>query len=140
MASPVLDERSRDVLKSLIQLHIATGAPVGSESLSRTLDRPLSPATIRNIMADLERMGYLDHPHTSAGRMPTDEGYRVYVDTLMSHQSLPSCEAAAIANELYTSGVSPHVTSPCFSSRTARADGFASRSPAIRFDMSNPGR
>jgi heat-inducible transcriptional repressor len=108
MASPVLDERSRDVLKSLIQLHIATGAPVGSESLSRTLDRSLSPATIRNIMADLERMGYLDHPHTSAGRMPTDEGYRVYVDTLMSHQPLPSREAAAIANELYTSGVSPH--------------------------------
>ena len=108
MASPVLDERSRDVLKSLIQLHIATGAPVGSESLSRTLDRPLSPATIRNIMADLERMGYLDHPHTSAGRMPTDEGYRVYVDSLMSHQPLPSREAAAIANELHTSGVSPH--------------------------------
>src|SRR5438093_12093082 len=108
MASPVLDERSRDVLQSLIQLHIATGAPVGSESLSRTLDRPLSSATIRNIMADLERMGYLDHPHTSAGRMPTDEGYRVYVDSLMSHHPLPSREAAAIAHELHTSGVSPH--------------------------------
>jgi heat-inducible transcriptional repressor len=108
MASPVLDERSRDVLKSLIQLHIATGGPVGSESLSRALDRSLSPATIRNIMADLERMGYLDHPHTSAGRMPTDEGYRVYVDSLMSYQALPSREAAAIANELHTSGVSPH--------------------------------
>ena len=108
MASPVLDERSRDVLRSLIQLHIATGAPVGSESLSRTLDRPLSPATIRNIMADLERMGYLDHPHTSAGRMPTDEGYRVYVDSLMSHHSLPSREAAAIATELNASGISPH--------------------------------
>lgn len=108
MASPVLDERSRDVLRSLIQLHIATGSPVGSESLSRTLDRPLSPATIRNIMADLERLGYLDHPHTSAGRMPTDEGYRVYVDTLMSHRPLPSREAAAIASELDASGVSPH--------------------------------
>jgi heat-inducible transcriptional repressor len=108
MASPVLDERSRDVLKSLIQLHIATGAPVGSESLCRTLDRPLSPATIRNIMADLERTGYLDHPHTSAGRMPTDEGYRVYVDSLMSHQPLPSGDAAVITTELHTSGVSPH--------------------------------
>lgn len=108
MASPALDERSRDVLRSLIQLHIATGSPVGSESLSRTLDRPLSPATIRNIMADLERLGYLDHPHTSAGRMPTDEGYRVYVDTLMSHRPLPSREAAAIASELDASGVSPH--------------------------------
>jgi len=108
MASPVLDERSRDVLKSLIQLHIATGAPVGSESLCRALDRSLSPATIRNIMADLERMGYLDHPHTSAGRMPTDDGYRVYVDSLMSHQPLPSREVAAIASELQASGVSPH--------------------------------
>jgi len=108
MTSPVLDERSRDVLKSLIQLHIATGAPVGSESLSSALDRSLSPATLRNIMADLERMGYLDHPHTSAGRMPTDEGYRVYVDSLMSHQPLRSREAAAIASELGGAGVSPH--------------------------------
>jgi heat-inducible transcriptional repressor len=127
MASPVLDERSRDVLRSLIQLHIATGSPVGSESLSRTLDRRLSPATLRNIMADLERMGYLDHPHTSAGRMPTDEGYRVYVDTLMSHQSLPSREAAAIAVELNTSGVSPHEVMDNAShllSRLSRQVGF----------------
>jgi heat-inducible transcriptional repressor len=127
MASPVLDERSRDVLRSLIQLHIATGAPVGSESLSRTLDRPLSPATIRNIMADLERLGYLDHPHTSAGRMPTDEGYRVYVDSLMSHHLLPSREAAAIATELDASGVSPHEVMDNAShllSRLSRQVGF----------------
>lgn len=127
MASPVLDERSRDVLRSLIQLHIATGAPVGSEILSRTLDRPLSPATIRNLMADLERMGYLDHPHTSAGRMPTDEGYRVYVDSLMSHHPLPSREAAAIATELDASGVSPHEVMDSAShllSRLSRQVGF----------------
>lgn len=127
MASPVLDERSRDVLKSLIQLHIATGAPVGSESLSRALDRSLSSATLRNIMADLERLGYLDHPHTSAGRMPTDEGYRVYVDCLMSHRPLPSREAAAIAIELYTSGVSPHEVMENAShvlSRLSRQVGF----------------
>jgi heat-inducible transcriptional repressor len=127
MPSPVLDERSRDVLRSLIQLHIATGAPVGSESLSRTLDRPLSPATIRNIMADLERLGYLDHPHTSAGRMPTDEGYRVYVDSLMSHHLLPSREAAAIATELDASGVSPHEVMDNAShllSRLSRQVGF----------------
>ena len=127
MTSPVLDERSRDVLKSLIQLHIATGAPVGSESLSRALDRSLSSATLRNIMADLERLGYLDHPHTSAGRMPTDEGYRVYVDSLMSHQTLPSREVAAIANELHTSGVSPHQVMENAShvlSRLSRQVGF----------------
>ena len=95
-----LDDRSREVLKSLIQLYIATGEPVGSESLARALNRTLSPATLRNIMADLEKLGYLAHPHTSAGRMPTDEGYRVYVDSLMSHLPLPARDAAAIDSEL----------------------------------------
>jgi heat-inducible transcriptional repressor len=98
-----LDDRSRDVLKSLIQLHIATGEPVGSESLARSLNRSLSPATLRNIMSDLEKLGYLTHPHTSAGRMPTDEGYRVYVDSLMDgllRLPLPARDAAAIDSEL----------------------------------------
>ena len=95
----LLDDRSRDVLKSLIQIHIATGEPVGSESLARSLNRSLSPATLRNIMSDLEKLGYLTHPHTSAGRMPTDEGYRVYVDSLM-RQPLPARDAAAIDSEL----------------------------------------
>ena len=67
MAAPVLDERRKEVLRSLIQLHVETGEPVGSESLARALHRSLSPATLRNIMADLEALGYLDHPHTSAG-------------------------------------------------------------------------
>jgi heat-inducible transcriptional repressor len=100
MMPPALDERSREVLKSLIQLHIATGEPVGSESLARAMNRSLSAATLRNTMADLERLGYLEHPHTSAGRQPTDEGYRVFVDSLMSHQQLPPRDAAAIASEL----------------------------------------
>jgi len=100
MAKLDLDERSREVLKALIQLHIATGEPVGSESLSKVLSRPLSPATLRNTMADLERTGYLDHPHTSAGRIPTDEGYRFYVDSLMSQAPLPPRDAAAIRSEL----------------------------------------
>jgi len=95
----LLDDRSREVLKSLIQLHIATGEPVGSESLARSLHRSLSPATLRNIMSDLEKLGYLTHPHTSAGRMPTDEGYRVYVDSLM-RQPLPARDALAIDSEL----------------------------------------
>jgi len=92
-----LDERRRDVLRALIRLHIETGEPVGSESLARTLNRALSPATLRNIMADLEALGYLDHPHTSAGRLPTDEGYRFYVDTLMGRPSLTPGEAAEVA-------------------------------------------
>ena len=92
----VLDDRSKEVLKLLIQLHIATGEPVGSESLSRLMNRSVSPATVRNIMAELEKQGYLSHPHTSAGRMPTDEGYRVYVDSLMDPSALGAREAAAI--------------------------------------------
>jgi heat-inducible transcriptional repressor len=100
MALSDLDERRRDVLRSVIQLHIETGEPVGSESLARTLNRSLSPATLRNIMADLEALGYLDHPHTSAGRMPTDEGYRFYVDSLMDPQPLPARDAAAIDSAL----------------------------------------
>src|SRR5258706_2560885 len=96
MTAPVLDERRKEVLRSLIQLHIESGEPVGSESLSRVLHRSLSPATLRNIMSDLEALGYLDHPHTSAGRVPTDEGYRVYVDTLMGRPPVHPGRAAAI--------------------------------------------
>jgi heat-inducible transcriptional repressor len=104
-----LDDRSRGVLKSLIQIHIATGEPVGSESVCVALHRSLSPATIRAIMADLERAGYLDHPHTSAGRMPTDEGYRVYVDSLMSEQPLSPDDAAAIDQGLRAGAGAPQV-------------------------------
>jgi len=94
----------------LIQDHIATGEPVGSESLSQRLARSLSSATIRNIMADLERKGYLSQPHTSAGRVPTDEGYRFYVDSLMGHTRLPANDAQKIrsglrARDASTSGV-----------------------------------
>ena len=108
MTTPVLDERSREVLKSVIQLHVATGQPVGSETLARIFQRSVSSATLRNIMADLERMGYLTHPHTSAGRMPTDEGYRVYVDTLMRHEPLTARDAAAISSEIRDLDASPN--------------------------------
>ncbi len=97
-----LDQRRADVLKSLIELHIATGEPVGSESLSRLLGRALSAATLRNVMADLERMGYLGHPHTSAGRVPTGDGYRVYVDSLVP-APLAGAEVGAIESELTAS-------------------------------------
>ena len=122
-----LDERGREVLKSVIQLHIATGEPVGSESLARALNRSLSPATLRNIMADLEKQGYLAHPHTSAGRMHTDEGYRVYVDSLMSHLPLPARDAAAIDSELRPREGSPSEVMEAAShilSRLSRNVGF----------------
>ena len=101
MSTPALDERRKEVLRSLIDLHIESGEPVGSESLARVLNRAVSPATVRNIMADLEALGYLNHPHTSAGRLPTDEGYRLYVDSLMGDpKPLTAGAAAAIHSQL----------------------------------------
>jgi heat-inducible transcriptional repressor len=106
--SPIpFDARRRQILRTLIQLHIETGEPVGSESLSRALGRSLSPATLRNIMADLEAMGYLDHPHTSAGRVPTDEGYRFFVDSLMERPHLSDADADAIASALSVPDAAP---------------------------------
>jgi heat-inducible transcriptional repressor len=100
MPATALDERRREVLRTLIRLHVDSGEPVGSHSLSQALNRSLSPATLRSVMADLEALGYLDHPHTSAGRVPTDEGYRVYVDSLMAREPLPEGEQEAIESEL----------------------------------------
>jgi heat-inducible transcriptional repressor len=102
MRATALDDRRREILRTLIQLHIQTGEPVGSENLARALGRTLSPATVRHIMADLEALGYLDHPHTSAGRVPTDEGYRFFVDSLMERPPLPPGDAAAIAEAFST--------------------------------------
>src|SRR5215470_14994302 len=82
MTSPILDRRSRQVLVAVIAEYVRTAEPVGSRAIARRHIRGLSPATIRNVMADLEEMGYLTHPHTSAGRVPTDKAYRFYVDHL----------------------------------------------------------
>ena len=126
-AGPALDDRSREVLRLLIQQHIQTGEPVGSETLAARMNRVLSPATIRNILADLERQGLLDHPHTSAGRMPTDEGYRVYVDGLMGAAPLGPREAEAIESELLPHDASPQEVAAHASqllSRLSRSVGF----------------
>src|SRR5205823_7695899 len=77
-----LDERARDILKLIIRSYVNSGEPVGSRTLAKSMDWRLSPATIRNIMADLEGEGYLEQPHTSAGRIPSDRGYRFYVNHL----------------------------------------------------------
>ena len=79
-----LNERSLLLFKSLVEHFIHDGHPVGSRTLSRDTDLALSPATIRNVMADLEDMGLLRSPHTSAGRVPTARGFRLFVDSLLS--------------------------------------------------------
>ncbi len=82
-----LSGRDSGVLKAVVQSYISTAEPVGSRTVSKRYDFGLCSASIRNIMADLEEMGYLSHPHTSAGRVPTDRGYRFYVDTLIEDSS-----------------------------------------------------
>jgi heat-inducible transcriptional repressor len=83
MRQPALTERERRVLEAVIQSYVETAEPAGSRTISRRFALGVSPATIRNTMSDLEEKGYLFHPHTSAGRVPTDMAYRVYVDSLL---------------------------------------------------------
>ena len=84
----MLDDRARTLLKTLVERYIADGTPVGSRTLSRASGLDLSPATIRNVMADLEELGLIASPHTSAGRIPTARGYRLFVDTMLTARSL----------------------------------------------------
>ncbi len=81
-----LDERKQKILHAIIQTYLETGEPVGSRTISKYADLELSSATIRNEMSDLEEMGYIIQPHTSAGRIPSDKGYRFYVDQLMKEK------------------------------------------------------
>lgn len=87
-----LSERKKSILRYVIHQYILTANPVGSRKISKKYDVGFSPATIRNVMADLEESGLLEHPHTSAGRVPTDQGYRFYVDSLMGVPRLPITE------------------------------------------------
>ncbi len=96
----ILNERSLQLLKTLIERYIHDGQPVGSRSLSKDSDLKLSPATIRNVMADLEELGLVHSPHTSAGRVPTVSGYRLFVDTLLTVKPLESSEFARLSEEL----------------------------------------
>jgi heat-inducible transcriptional repressor len=84
----MLDERAKTLLKALVERYIADGQPVGSRTLSRASGLDLSPATIRNVMADLEELGLIASPHTSAGRVPTARGYRLFVDTMLTARPL----------------------------------------------------
>jgi heat-inducible transcriptional repressor len=96
-----LNDREKSILRSIVQSYILTATPVGSRFLSKTSEEfTLSPATIRNVMADLEEMQFISHPHISAGRVPTDKGYRCYVDTLMDVQALPEQERHVVKEQL----------------------------------------
>ena len=97
-------ERSREVLRHIVEAYVDTRAPIGSRALARRLNSSLSPATIRNVMADLEEAGVLYAPHTSAGRLPTDAGLRLFVDGILEVGNITPDERAAIESRCKAAG------------------------------------
>src|SRR5690625_610883 len=95
-----MDSRKMRILRAITDDYIATAEPVGSRTIARKYDLKVSPATIRNDMSDLEELGYLDQPHTSAGRVPSDKGYRYYVDELMSPSELSEYEREGLRGHM----------------------------------------
>lgn len=100
MSLPTLNERAQHLLKALVERYILEGVPVGSRTLSQATPFSLSPATIRNVMADLEDMGLIHSPHTSAGRVPTIQGYRLFINQLLTMRSLDERQVDFLSGEL----------------------------------------
>lgn len=100
-----LNERSRKILEAIVEDYIDSAEPVGSGTVSRRRHMGLSPATVRNVMADLEDLGYIVSPHTSAGRVPTDKGYRFYIDTLLRVRPLSVLERASLERHYRPQGL-----------------------------------
>ncbi len=108
---PTLNERAQMLLKMLVERYIADGQPVGSRALSKYSGIDLSPASIRNVMADLEDMGFIASPHTSAGRVPTARGYRFFVDALLTIKPLDTVEINQLEGQLHAENTQRLVTS-----------------------------
>ena len=98
----ILDDRKLKILQAIVEDYVQTGDPVGSRTVAKKYNLGMSPATIRNDMADLEEMGFLQHPHTSSGRVPSDHGYREYVDKLMNAKNLSKNDSDRIKERLTT--------------------------------------
>ena len=103
--SEELNERSRKILEAIIEDYIDSAEPIGSRAMTRRHSLGLSPATVRNVMADLEEMGYVASPHTSAGRVPTDKGYRFYIDSLLQVRQLTPHEQQLIQQNHHLKGL-----------------------------------
>jgi len=104
-----LDLRAREVLREIVMQHIATGEPIGSRTLARCGKFQLSPASLRNVMSDLEELGFLAQPHTSAGRVPTDRGYRFFIDHLMKLRALTTRDRETIDEGVSVASEIDHV-------------------------------
>lgn len=109
--TPMLSERAQILLKTLVERYIVEGQPVGSRALSKYSGLDLSPASIRNVMADLEEMGFIASPHTSAGRVPTARGYRFFVDTLLTIKPLDIVQINQLEGQLHSENTQKLVTS-----------------------------
>ena len=99
-----LNERSREIFRQIVESYLATGEPVGSRNLSRLLPISLSPASVRNVMSDLEQLGLIYAPHTSAGRLPTELGLRFFVDALMQIGDLTERDRRSIEAQMAGTG------------------------------------
>ena len=106
MVGTDLTDRERQVLEAVVRTYVDTAEPAGSRTVSRSYDLGVSAATVRNTMSDLEEKGYLFHPHTSAGRVPTDLAYRFFVDRLMEPYQPSARERAVLEEEIERSGTS----------------------------------
>src|SRR6266700_6543352 len=101
-----LNERSREIFRRIVESYLATGEPVGSRNLSRLIPMTLSPASVRNVMSDLEQLGLIYAPHTSAGRLPTELGLRFFVDALMEIGDLGESDRRAMEAKVAAAGKS----------------------------------
>ncbi len=132
-AEPNIGEREREILTAIVETFISTGEPVGSRTLARSNREGLSPASIRNVMAELSDAGYLEQPHTSAGRVPTTEGYRYYVEQITGNASLAPQEQNMISESL--AGISDVQE---FMERTSHVLSLISRNVGVTVASSAP--
>src|SRR6195952_2205602 len=105
-ALAALNERSREIFRQIVESYLTTGEPLGSRNLARILPMTLSPASVRNVMSDLEQLGLIYAPHTSAGRLPTERGLRFFVDALMQVGDLNESERRQIESQVAGAGKS----------------------------------
>src|SRR6266705_2721892 len=99
-----LNDRSREIFRQIVETYLATGEPVGSRNISRLITTPLSPASVRNVMSDLEQLGLIYAPHTSAGRLPTELGLRFFIDALLEIGDLTDSDRRAIEAQVAAAG------------------------------------
>src|SRR5688572_24185065 len=131
-----LNERSREIFRRIVESYLATGEPVGSRNLSRILPMTLSPASIRNVMADLEAAGLIFAPHTSAGRLPTESGLRFFVDAMMEIGDVTSDERARIEAQM-RAAASGHTMETALAEASALLSGVSRGAGVVVTSKSN---